>query len=328
MLKRKIRSEYGAQVHRKQTIHVITVVVLVSLLISSLVIVFIGWRNRLGNERKALTRLWEEGSYENVFEQSLNRLETDPMDFFLLTLHGFSAYQLAAAQINSYDIQTYIDASIWSLRKALLCKPGPEDLRIHYVLGKAYYYKGPAYADMAVKFLSAAEDGNYPASDLPEYLGLAYAAVHDYRNSVASFSLALDPAVEEGRAGIDNFAALQNRAPSDLLLLSIARSYLALEESDAAKAYLVRCVETSKDSNILMAARLLLGDILGKSGDVSGAEAQYLTILEEGGENAEARFRLGDLYASSGDPTRARAEWRRAVRLDPAHGPARTRLNM
>jgi tetratricopeptide (TPR) repeat protein len=328
MLKGKIRSEYGAHVHRKQTIHVITTVVLISLLISFLVIVFMGWRNRLGNERKELTQLWEEGSYENVFELSRERLEADSMDFFLLTLHGFSAYQLAVAQINSYDTQIYIDASIWALRKALLCKPGPEDLRIHYVLGKAYYYKGPAYADMAVKFLFAAKDGDYPASDLPEYLGLAYASVHDYRNSVASFSLALDPGAEEGGVEIENFSALQNRTPSDLLLLSIARSYLALEESDTAKAYLVRCVETSKDSNVLMSARLLLGDVLGKSGDVSGAEAQYLAILEEGGENAEAHFRLGDLYASSGDPTRARAEWRRAVRLEPAHGPARTRLNM
>jgi tetratricopeptide (TPR) repeat protein len=325
MLKEKNRSEYGVRVHRKQTIHVIIGVVLGGLVVSAGAGVFIGWRNRLGNERKELTRLWEEGSFEKAFELSLLRLEAKPMDYFLLTLHGFSAYQLAAAQINSHDTQTYIDACIWSLRKALLCKEGPEDLRIHYVLGKAYYYKGEAYADMAVNFLEAAKDGDYPAGDLPEYLGLAYAAIHDYRSSVAAFSLALDPGAEN-RA--EDGEAPQNRAPSDLLLLSIARSYLALEEADAARAYLVRCVETSRDSNILVAARLLLGEIYGKSGDASGAEAQYLSILEEGGENAEAHFQLGELYAAGGDPTRARAEWRRAVRIDPAHGPARTRLNM
>ncbi|MDR0386909.1 MAG: tetratricopeptide repeat protein [Treponema sp.] len=311
--------------HRKQTIHAVTAVVLIGILISSGMIVFIGWRNRLGNERKDLTRLWEEGSFEEVFEISMARLETKPMDYFLLTLHGFSAYQLAVAQINSYDTQTYIDACIWSLRKALLCKEGPGDLRVHYVLGKAYYYKGAAYADMAVTFLEAARTGNYPAGDLPEYLGLAYAAIQDYRNSVAAFSLALDPGVED-RA--ESGEVTQNRAPSDLLLLSIARSYLALEEADTARAYLIRCVETSRDSNILVAARLLLGEIYGKSGDVSGAEAQYLAILEEGGENAEAHFQLGELYAGGGDSTRARAEWRRAVRIDPTHGPARTRLNM
>jgi tetratricopeptide (TPR) repeat protein len=325
MLKEKNRSEYGVKIHRKQTIYIITAVVLAGLVISFVVIVFIGWRNRLGNERKELTRLWEEGSFEKAFELTRTRLESKPIDYFLLTLHGFSAYQLAVAQINSYDTQTYIDACIWSLRKALLCKEGPEDLRVHYVLGKAYYYKGEAYADMAVKFLEAARDGNYPASDLPEYLGLAYASIHDYRNSVAAFSLALDP---NGESQAEDAEVPQNQVPSDLLLLSIARSYLALEEADTARAYLIRCVETSRDSNIMVAARLLLGEIYGKSGDVPGAEAQYLSILEEGGENAEAHFQLGELYATGGDPTRARAEWRRAVRIDPAHGPARIRLNM
>jgi tetratricopeptide (TPR) repeat protein len=315
---------YGIQVRRKRTVHTMLAVVCIGLLISSGVIVFFSWRDRLRNERKELTRLWEEGSFEKIFDLSRARLETQPMDYFLLTLHGFSAYQCAVAQINSYDIQTYIDACIWSLRKALLCREGPGDLRIHYVLGKAYYYKGAAYADMAVKFLAAAKEGDYPAGDLPEYLGLAYAAIHDYRNSVAAFSLVLDPLTERA-GGAD---APQNRTPSDLLLLSIARSYLALEEPDAARAYLIRCVETSRDSNILVAARLLLGEIYGKSGDAVGAEAQYLAILEEGGENADAHYQLGEVYAAGGDPTRARAEWRRAVRIDPTHGPARTRLNM
>jgi tetratricopeptide (TPR) repeat protein len=326
MVKKRVRSEYGIHIHRRQTIHVITVIVVAGLLISSLVVVYIGWRNRTGYDRKELTRLWEEGSYEKVFEISGSNLIAKPMDFFLLTLHGFSAYQLAIAQINHYDTQTYIDESIWSLRKALLCKEGPGDPRIHYVLGKAYFSKGSGYADLSVKYLEAAKDKNYPARDLPEYLGLSYAAVRDFRSSVAAFSLALEP-IPAGFSGDENAAAGQE-GPSDLLLLSIARSYLELDEMDTAKAYLFRCVETSRDSNNLVSARLLLGSIFSETGDDSGAETQYLAILEESGENAEAHFQLGELYAAGGDPTRARAEWRRAVRIDPAHGSARTRLNM
>jgi tetratricopeptide (TPR) repeat protein len=143
---------------------------------------------------------------------------------------------------------------------------------------------------------------------LPEYLGLAYAAIHDYRSSVAAFSLAL------------------NENNSDLLLLSIARSYIALEETETAVAYLIRCIENSRDSNTIIRSRLLLGEILEKSGDASGAETQYLAILEENGENAEAHFQLGELYNSAGDETKARADWRRAVRIDPAHRSARARI--
>ncbi|MDR0497949.1 MAG: tetratricopeptide repeat protein [Treponema sp.] len=52
-----------------------------------------------------------------------------------------------------------------------------------------------------------------------------------------------------------------------------------------------------------------------------------MKVLEENHENADAHYQLGELYAMEGDTTRARAEWRRALRLDPTHGPARGRLN-
>ncbi|MDR3130081.1 MAG: tetratricopeptide repeat protein [Treponema sp.] len=328
MIQELSRSDYGVRIHRKQTIHTAVTVLIGLLLISSLVVVFIGWRARKGNERKELLRLWESGSYADVQRISGERLAAKPMDYFLLTLHGFSSYELAIAQINSLDTLKYINDSIASLRKALLSKEGSADARLHYVLGKAYYYKGPSYADLAIRYLEMAREGSWVARDIPEYLGLAYASVQDYRNSVAAFSMALNApdTGAEGTAAGENQGGISH--PSDLLLLSIARSYIALGEEDSAMAYLVRCLESSRDSDIRVTARLLMGDILGKSGDTAAAETQYLTILEENGENADAHYRLGELYAAGGDPTRARAEWRRAVRIDPAHKPSRTRLNM
>jgi tetratricopeptide (TPR) repeat protein len=223
-------------------------------------------------------------------------------------LNGFSAYQLAVAQINSFDTASYIDGCIWSLRKALLTAEGARDPRVYYVLGKAYYYKGGAYADLSAEYLEKARAAGSEAGDIPEYLGLAYAALKDYRSSVAAFSLALDPAGE---------------GDPDLLLLAIAKSYTELEELDPARAYLLRCVESSRDFDTVVSARLLLGDVLRRAGDSAGAEAQYLAIIDGGAENAEAHFQLGELYAQRGDNTRARAEWRRAVRIDPAHRAAR-----
>jgi tetratricopeptide (TPR) repeat protein len=293
------------------------------MIVGSGVIVFAGWRNRQVNERKELLELWETGSYKEAFELSRDWLVNKPMDFLLLTVHGFSSFQLAVAQINAHDTQVYIDECIWSLRKALLCKEGPGDFRIHYVLGKAYYYKGSGYEDLAVRYLEDARAGGFQADDIPELLGLAYAAIHDYRNSVAAFSEALSPV----RAAGEDAEAGDTVAP-DLLLLSIAQSYLALEEEEAARAYLMRLLDTSRDSASIIAARLILGDIFAKNGDVSGAEAQYLAILEENGENAEAHFQLGELYASAGDSTKARAEWRRALRINSAHRQARVRLNL
>jgi tetratricopeptide (TPR) repeat protein len=287
-------------------------ILLVAIIFSLGVLLYFNWRSKLGDEQAEFVQLWEAGSYEKVYRLSGERLFDNPMECSLLSLRGFSAYQLALSQINNSEMLGYIDECIWSLRKALLSKGGGNDGGIFYVLGKAYYYKGSGYTDLAIKFLEAARKEAYEAWDIPEYLGLAYAGVQDYRRSVASFSLALNHAGH----------------PSDLLLLSIARSYIELGEGDTARAYLVRCVEVSKDSNNRARARLLLGDVLVKAGDLKGAEDQYLAIINEGNENAEAHYQLGELYNAGGDTAKARAEWRKAVRIDPAYGPARARLNL
>jgi tetratricopeptide (TPR) repeat protein len=264
-----------------------------------------------------LLRLWEAGEIRQAFNLSGAALAGQPMDYFLLTIHGFTAYQLGISQINAYDTGIFIDDCIRSLRKAMLLENAATDGRVYYVLGKAYTYKGEAYVDLAVRYLEKARSLSYDAADIPEYLGLAYAAAGDYRSSVAAFSLALEPASAEAGG-----------RPSDMLLLSIARSYLALEEFDPARAYLLRCIEVSPDSNIILAARFLLAEIALKAGDDEGAEKQLMTILDEAGNNAEAHYQLGELYTLRGDTTKARSEWRLALRADPAHAKARGRLNM
>ncbi|MDR1279048.1 MAG: hypothetical protein LBK02_09875 [Treponema sp.] len=324
----KSRSNYGLHFHRKKTIYKAAAAIAAVLVVSSSLVFFISRKNRLGNERQELLEYWESGFFDLAFSASGAALLSKPMDYFFLTLRGFSAYQLGIAQINNADTLAYIDECIWSLRKAMLLKNSQNDGRVFYVLGKAYYYKGPEYADLAVLYLEKARSVLYRAEDIPEYLGLAYAALHDYRGSVEAFSQALTPsaAYSSGDAGTGvDFGGVQ---PSDVLLLSIARSYMALDELDAAQAYLLRCIEISRDSNIRVAARLLAAEILGKNGDAGGAELQYMAVLEETGENAEAHYQLGELYAVGGDMTRARAEWRRAYRIDPAHAGVRIRLGM
>ena len=40
-------------------------------------------------ERKELLRLWESGSFDEVYSQSQIALASRPMDYFLLTMRGF-----------------------------------------------------------------------------------------------------------------------------------------------------------------------------------------------------------------------------------------------
>jgi len=263
-------------------------------------------------DRKELLRLWESGSFDEVFTRSQSELDSRPTDYFLLTMNGFSAYQLGISQINSLNAEQYFDRCIWSLRQAMQQKNADNDGRLYYVLGKAYSYKGENYADLTIKYLEEARKLSDTTADIPEYLGMAYYAVGDYRKSVAALSEALGTSAE---------------GPSGPLLLFIARVYIALDEFDNARPYLQRCIEVSPDFRVVLDARLYLAEVLKMQGDIEGAVKQLQDIIAETGDNAEAHYQLGELYALQGNVTRARAEWRNAYKADPTHVKARARLN-
>ena len=311
MLSDKTRLRNGRQLYRLKKLRSLAAVSFLIFAVVISVAVIIRATSGVKNEKKELLRVWNNEDYEQAYKISKEALNENPVDYFLLTINGFSAYQLGISQINSNSIVMYIDECIISLRKALLHKEASTDGRIFYVLGKAYSYKGNEYADLAVKYLEMAKKLSYKAQDINEYLGLAYAACGDYRSSIEAFSGA--------------FSA--DRPPSDTLLLSIARSYMAMEDYNMAIGYLNRCVETSPDVKSINIARLLLAEVYKTLGEHDNAERQYVSIINDSGENAEVRYQLGELYLLKGDAVRARAEWRVAINQDPAHIKAKARLN-
>jgi tetratricopeptide (TPR) repeat protein len=308
----RTQSAYRKHLRRKRLIFTAAVLVFICLAIFASTRVVVKVRDWAAKgDRRELLRLWDAGDFDEVFSISQSALDSRPTDYFLLTMHGFSAYQLGISQINSLNAEQYFDKCIWSLRQAMQQKNAEKDGRLYYVLGKAYSYKGENYADLTIQYLEKARELSDRTVDIPEYLGMAYFAVEDYRKSVAAFSEALGTSAE---------------GPSGPLLLFIARAYIALGEFDNARPYLQRCIEVSPDFRIVLDARLLLAESLKMNGDIEGAVKQLQEIIAETGDNAEAHYQLGELYALQGNNTRARAEWRLALRADPAHAKARARL--
>ncbi|MDR3020553.1 MAG: tetratricopeptide repeat protein [Treponema sp.] len=312
MFNNKTRSRYGRHIFMLNKFHALLIVLFVFLAVFVSFFIVSRVKNSISNDKRELLKVWNDGDFEQAYTISKNALLQKPVDYFLLTMNGFSAFQLGVSQINNQATLFYIDESIFALRKALLFQQALKEGRLFYVLGKAYGYKGAEYSDLAVKYLEIASDMSFNAADIPEYLGIAYAASGDYRNSVAAFSQSFIP----------------NEQPSDKLLLSIARSYISMEDFEMAEVYLKQCVVVSPDSNSISVARFLLAEVYIKTHDYENAEMQYLSILNESGENAEVHFQLGELYNLKGDTTRARSEWRIATRQNPAHAKARARLNI
>ncbi|MDR1469773.1 MAG: hypothetical protein LBT00_10815 [Spirochaetaceae bacterium] len=305
------RSPYGVTFRRKKLLKLVIAVVAVAALVGAVFSVRT-LQSKVNRERSETVGYWQAGDYAEAFRASGVQLQSAPMDYFFLRIYGDSAFQLAISQINTSEMVRYIDESIFALRKAAQTPEGIKDGRVYYVLGKAYYFKGAEYADACVEYLEKAKALGWDANDSAEYLGLSYARLEDYRASVAAFAEALNTAGEH---------------PPETLLLAIARSYVELGENAIAESYLVRCLETSRDVDTAVEARLMLGALMRGRDDYDGAEKQYLAILAEAGEKAAARHELGELYFAQGDIARARAEWRKANRIDPAFAPSIARIN-
>ena len=259
--------------------------------------------------KKKVLDAWDARDWDSVRASSLASLASAPLDPFYLCFKGLASFYKAMELPEGEDRAALLDEAISSLRKSLVVagRSTPR-AQMQYVLGKAYYFKGPAYYDESAKFVESSIAAGYAAQDSREYLALAYAGLG-----------------EKDRA-VGNFEAALASSRSELLLLAAARAYIDSGAKDKAEALLQEAVSTGSDELAREKCRFLLGDIYRERGDGAKAEAQYSLVLEKDPESAEAHFRLGLVYQDRGDPVKARAEWRKAVSLDPMHAAARQKL--
>ena len=249
---------------------------------------------------------WDEKNYQSVYDLTNEILKTQPYNNMALTFHGYASFYLAVAQVDTLQSQVFLDESITSLRVALL--NAREDVlpQLYHMLGKAYFYKNTLssyhyYSDLAIKYLTLASQGGYKADDIPEYLGLSYAALNMTEESIAAFTEAL--IVRE----------------SDALLLSIAEQYYKNDQLSAAKAYLHRVATDTTDDFIRIKCLILLGQIYLEEENYNEAEKEYAAVLEIAPNNADAYYGMGVLYEHKGELVKARAEWRKALQIDVNH---------
>lgn len=261
----------------------------------------------------SLTEKWKAYDYEAVYEISSHMLERKPFSNTALTYHGYSSFYLAVSQTDTSLSQGYLDEAVNCMRLALFSAKKSLVPQLQYMLGKAYFYKNTVtsfyYADLALKYLSLAKDNGYKANDIPEYMGLSYAALGKPMESISSFTEAL---------------LLRE---SDSLLISIAEQYYKVGQTSAAKQYLYRIKKESSDELLVLRAMGLLGAIYTDEKNFSDAKAEFEEILRKNKNSADAYYGLGVLYEKQGDMVKARSEWRKALKLQVNHSGALSKLS-
>jgi len=254
-----------------------------------------------------LAALWRQGLYGEVAAAASRALEHEPMNWRALAYFGLASYYRAYQEKALENRIPLLDQSIASLRRARLDARAPARGQIDQALGEAYYYKGRFYYDLTVKYIESALASGYIDRNAYEYLGLAYGGLGDAARELAAFQKAAE------------------NDPSDLLLLSIGKSYLKLGQRQEAEESLLRALNKTEDPNIEKESRFRLADIYRERGDLLKAEGEYRAIVTVDPASAEAHFQLGELYSAMNDAVRARAEYRKTLGIDPTHYGARRR---
>lgn len=262
----------------------------------------------VGPSQVNVLELWNNGSYDEILANGQEELKRLPLDPGTLVFSGFAAFHKGIAEVSVEKKLPLINRSIVALRKALLLPSPPLQPEIHYILGKAYFHKGKFYSDLTIRHLLKARDMGYNASDMNEYLGLAYSLVG--RFSEAS----------------DFFLKAVEKSPSDLLLWTLGQTYFQMQRNDEAIQYLRLSIDKTKDRALEQRCRFLLGEIFTKTKQYPLAQAEYQVILEKNPNSADAHFYLGEIALAQGNKDAARAEWRRAFKIDPLHFNANQRL--
>jgi tetratricopeptide (TPR) repeat protein len=260
-----------------------------------------------------ISSLWQEGNYQEVYDLTRELLHEKPFHAMALAFNGYSGFYLAVSQTDTVMAQSYLDSAINALRLAALKTRGNARSQIHYMLGKSYFYKNTLsdyhyYSDLAVKYLALAKAEQFEADDIPELLGLSYAALGMTENSIAAFTEAL--LVRE----------------SDILLLSIAEQYYKNSQLSAAKAYLHRISTSTSNDTVRLKSKALLGQIYIDEENYDEAEEEYKSMLEINPNYADAVYGIGVIYEKRGELVKARSEWRKVLRLDVNHQGAKLRL--
>jgi len=261
-----------------------------------------------GGEEMDIFAMWEAGLYHDISVKCKEGLQDHPMDGELLMFYGMAQYYRAYFEKALEDKLPLLDESIASLRKALLLPEMGYRPQIHYILGQAYYHKGPFYHDLAIRYIEKSLQEGYHGPNAHEYMAIAYGGL-----GMPEWEL-------------ESFLKAYETDQSDFVLLSIGKAYLKLNEPEPAKDFLLRCLNKTADANIEKECRFNLADIYAENGEYLKAEDQLEAIIRLDAGSAEAHFRLGELYDSMNNIVKAVAEWKKTLAIDSTHYGARRRL--
>jgi tetratricopeptide (TPR) repeat protein len=253
------------------------------------------------NDYSFLEKSLENGNYNVALHEGLPYLEKRPYNSRLLRYIGESYYHISSS-LTGNEREESLDNAIRYLRKSIVLSRLEDVLtQAYYVLGMAYFRKGPYYYELAATYLEHSYKAGYRDPAIYEILGYCYYKLGVYDSAIEYLE----------RAKLE--------VPKDIARLYLAFAYRDKGMYENAVRELDYLVRNTGDDAIYEEAFSALIWIDFQEERFDKAKQSILAILEKNDNSAFAHFWLGNILEREGDLVAARKEWRKTLQLDPKH---------
>jgi len=253
------------------------------------------------NDYTFLEKNLQSGNYNVVIHEGGPYLEKRPLNPRLLRYLGESYYFISGS-LSGNEKDESINRAIMYLRKGIVLSHFEDVLdKSYYILGMAYFKKGPVYYELAAEYLKKAIEGGYIDNFLYEVLGFCY-----YKLGVPEKAIKY---LEKAKTITDK----------DIVSLYLGLSYKDQGLYQSAVKELEQLIENTKDKTILEEAYSVLAWIDFQEERYEQATQNLNQVLQINPDSAYAHFWLGNIYQKKGDLISARKEWRTTLKIDPKH---------
>lgn len=260
--------------------------------------------------KRDFSTLWNNRDFKKILTHTERILSRNPSDETALLFDAMSSFYLSSEQITRKEREYYLERSIRTFRKLMALTDDPAIKQLaHYHLGKAYVWKGPEYADIAIILLKESQESNNPRySDIELFMAEAYFQMSEYDLS------------------LEYFRKSSTKSDSPELQFRLAEvAALTGEYSTAVEAYKTGIKSTNNQLE-RETALYKLGKLYYDMKRYSLAREtleQYVSFIKT---DPEAYFFLGEIAHQMGETQRARQYWVQCTRIVPGYRPALLKL--
>lgn len=214
--------------------------------------------------------LWNNSDYSGLLLAAEECLYSNPYDAEALYYGSAAAFYYGIRQISPADMIPYFDRTIRYARTLIALGQPPHEGMLEYLLGKAYFYKGFYYYDLAASYLESSLKKGYFNPDIYEYLAECHGLLGNPEISTQFYLLSLEKEANSAvyiKVALNCFQIRQYDQAEDYYMKALDAAsddfeketafrhvidfYIKLKNYTAARAYLDQAEKTLSESGAL-----------------------------------------------------------------------------